>query len=103
MVRGLLRPDKHRALSAAMAKNPDVAIVGGGVVGAAIAWRLAREGRSVVLLEKGEVGREASWAAGGILTPVHLADYPAPLAALCDASAKLYPDLVRELRDYSSA
>jgi glycine oxidase len=86
-----------------MLKNPDVAVVGGGVVGTAIAWRLAKEGRSVVLLEKGEIGREASWAAGGILTPVHLADYPAPLASLCDASAKLYPDLVRELRDYSSA
>ena len=86
-----------------MPKNPDVAIVGGGVVGTAIAWRLAQEGRSVVVLERGEVGREASWAAGGILTPVHLADYPAPLAALCDASAKLYPDLVRELRDFSTS
>lgn len=86
-----------------MAKNPDVAVVGGGVVGTMLAWRLANEGRSVVVLERGEIGREASWAAGGILTPVHLADYPAPLAALCDASAKLYPNLVRELRDYSTA
>ena len=60
-----------------MAKNPDVAVVGGGVVGTAIAWRLAQEGRSVAVLERGEIGREASWAAGGILTPVHLADYPA--------------------------
>jgi glycine oxidase len=84
-----------------MAKNPDVVIVGGGVVGAALAWRLAKDGRSVVLLERGEIGREASWAAGGILTPVHLADYPPALSALCDASAKLYPDLVRELRDDS--
>ncbi len=86
-----------------MPRNPDVAVVGGGVVGTAIAWRLAKEGLAVTLLEKGEVGREASWAAGGILTPVHLADYPAPLAALCDASARLYPGLVRELRDSSTS
>jgi glycine oxidase len=86
-----------------MGRNPDVVVVGGGVVGTAVAWRLAKEGRSVVLLERGEIGREATWAAGGILTPVHLADYPAPLAALCDASAKIYPGLVRELRDYSTS
>ncbi len=86
-----------------MARTPDVVVVGGGVVGTALAWRLAKDGRSVVLLERGEIGREATWAAGGILTPVHLADYPAPLAALCDASAKIYPGLVRELRDFSTA
>lgn len=86
-----------------MPRNPDVAIVGGGIVGAALAWRLAKDGLAVTLLEKGEIGREASWAAGGILTPVHLADYPPPLAALCDAGAALYPGLVRELRELSTS
>ena len=40
-----------------MAGNPDVLIVGGGIVGSAIAWRLAKDGLSVTLLEKGEIGR----------------------------------------------
>ncbi len=80
-----------------MAKNPDVLIVGGGIVGAAIAWRLAKDGRSVTLLEKGEIGREASWAAGGMLTPVHLADYPPALAEACGASLALYEPLCREV------
>lgn len=80
-----------------MAKNPDVVVVGGGIIGCAVAWRLAGEGLSVCIVEKGEVGRESSWAAGGILTPVHLADYPTALASLCEASQALYPDLVREV------
>lgn len=81
-----------------MPRNPDVIVVGGGIVGCAIAYRLAKERLAVTLVEKGEIGREASWAAGGILTPVHLAEYPGPLAALCSASLKLYEPLVRELR-----
>jgi glycine oxidase len=84
-------------------RSPDVVVAGGGIVGTAIAYRLAKEGRSVVLLEKGEIGREASWAAGGILAPVHLAEYPTPLASLCLASSALYPALIEELRSLSAA
>lgn len=84
-----------------MARHPDAVVVGGGIIGCAVAWRLAGEGLSVVLVERGEIGREASWAAGGILTPVHLAEYPTPLASLCLASMKLYEPWVRELRELS--
>jgi glycine oxidase len=84
-----------------MPRNPDVLVVGGGIIGAAIACRLAKDGASVTLLDRGTAGREASWAAGGILAPIHLADYPAPLAALCAASIRLYEPLVRELRGLS--
>ncbi len=85
-----------------MTRHPDAVVVGGGIVGCAAAWRLAKEGLSVVLVERGEVGREASWAAGGILTPVHLAEYPTPLASLCAAAMRLYEPLVRELKPLSS-
>jgi glycine oxidase len=81
-----------------MGRTSDVVVVGGGVVGAATALRLAKEGLAVTLLERGEPGREASWAAGGILAPVHLAEYPPPLAQLCSASARIYPALIDELR-----
>jgi len=80
-----------------MGKNPDVLIIGGGIVGSAIAWRLAKDGLSVTLLEKGEIGREASWAAGGMLTPVHLAEYPPALVGVCGASLALYEPLCREV------
>src|SRR6516162_8741199 len=84
-----------------MPKNPDVVIIGGGIVGTAIAYRLAKDGLSVTLLERGEIGREASWAAGGMLTPVHLAEYPGPLAEICAASLALYEPLCRELSQLS--
>ena len=47
----------------------EVAVVGGGVAGLGVAWRLAERGRRVVVLERGRAGRGASWAAAGMLAP----------------------------------
>src|SRR5690349_15997444 len=44
-----------------------VAIVGGGVIGLAIGWRLAAAGLEVAVFERGRAGRGASWAAAGML------------------------------------
>ena len=46
---------------------PAVVIVGGGVIGCAIAYYLAQAGVRVTILERGEVGGEASGASAGLL------------------------------------
>lgn len=77
--------------------TPDFVVVGAGIVGCSVAYELAKRGRRVIVVERGEIGREASWAAGGVLTPVHLADYPTPLAELCVRAQEMYPAFVEEL------
>ncbi len=47
----------------------EVHIVGGGVMGLGIAWRLARAGVRSTVYDAGEPGRGASWAAAGMLAP----------------------------------
>ena len=49
------------------ASGPAVAIIGAGVIGLSIGWRLAAAGVPVSLFERGEAGRGASWAAAGML------------------------------------
>ncbi|MDH3196966.1 MAG: glycine oxidase ThiO [Candidatus Krumholzibacteria bacterium] len=51
-------------------KSARVAVVGGGVIGLATGWRLAREGFRVEVFERDRAGRAASWVAGGMLAPV---------------------------------
>ena len=48
----------------------DVAIVGGGVIGLAVAWRARAKGLSVTVLERGVLGRGTSYVAAGMLAPV---------------------------------
>ncbi len=74
-----------------MAKAVDVVIVGGGVIGLSVALGLAREGIRPTVLDRRELGREASWAGAGLIPPQ--ADKPSqqPLVALGSWSARLYP------------
>src|SRR5262245_27149315 len=56
----------------------DVLIIGGGVIGLSLAWDLAKHGSSVHVIDRGEPGREASWAGAGILPAamVHASQHP---------------------------
>lgn len=82
--------------------NSEVVIIGGGVIGLAIARALAQRGvRDVTVIEKGDFGREASWAAGGILAPQVEADAADDFFRLADASRNLYPKFAAELRSES--
>jgi glycine oxidase len=77
----------------------DVLIVGGGVIGCAIARRAARDGLSVVVLERGTPGMEASWAAAGMLSPLAEADEPGPFLDLLIRAREMYPAYAAALRD----
>lgn len=79
--------------------TPDVLIVGGGVIGCAIARELAGGGRSVVLVERGALGSEASTAAAGVLSVASGDDVDGPRLALRQASLVRYPEIAAALRD----
>jgi len=79
----------------------DAAVIGGGVIGCSIAWRLAAAGRRVIVFEKGEFGAEASNAAGGMLAPLAEADETGDFFDLCVASRAMYAGFARELREAS--
>ena len=88
-----------------MSSDADVVVVGGGVIGCAIAYYLSRErarpdGRPsgrVVVLERGLIGGEASGAAAGMLAPLAEAHGPSAFLDLCLASHRLFPELTDAL------
>jgi glycine oxidase len=82
-------------------ERADVAVVGGGVIGLAVARELARAGAEVVLTERGEVGAESSWAAAGMLAPQVEADRADEFFKLAAASRDAYPAFARELEEES--
>ena len=77
----------------------DVIVVGGGIVGLATAYRLRREKLSVSLVERGALGREASWAAAGYLTFQGSSTRPGPRLALTREGVRMYPAWLDELAE----
>jgi glycine oxidase len=74
-----------------MTETRDVVIVGGGVIGLSIAFALAREGIRPTVVDRRDLGREASWAGAGLIPPVGENRSRQPLVALRSWSAELYP------------
>jgi glycine oxidase len=79
----------------------DVAIVGGGIIGGSIAFDLAQRGLRVVVLDRQEPMREASWAAAGMLTSAPDCPAAIPLVPLARASLAQYPKFVEAVEDAS--
>ena len=76
-----------------------VIVIGGGIIGCSIAWRLAQRGLRVVVIERDlQPGQQATWAAAGMLHPLIEAESPSLLRLAAD-SFSAYPAFVQELRD----
>lgn len=75
----------------------EVIVVGGGVIGCGIAWELTRRNVRVTLVERGPIGREASWASAGIISLPNRPDWRPERIALGRLSLKRYPEWVADL------
>jgi glycine oxidase len=76
----------------------DVVVIGGGVIGLAIAWRASQRGLHTLVLERGQAGGGSTRVAAGMLAPIaEVAPGEEPLLELGLLSAQAYPDFVAEL------
>jgi len=77
----------------------DCLIIGGGAIGMLTALELHKNGLHVKLLERGATGQEASWAGGGILSPLYPWRYDAAVTELARWSQRHFPDFLQQLAD----
>ncbi|HEY1629713.1 MAG TPA: glycine oxidase ThiO [Rhizomicrobium sp.] len=79
-----------------------VIVIGGGIAGLSIGWRLAQAGAEVVLFERAQPGRGATLASAGMLAPAaENGDRTSPEAVFGRASAQLWPAFAAEVQDIS--
>lgn len=84
-------------------ERTDVIVVGAGLMGTSIAWRLAQAGRKVTLLDRGEPGREASSAGAGLLQPEAGREASPETLQLWLESLAMYERFVQEIRETTNA
>ena len=82
-----------------MSNTSDVIIIGGGIIGCACAYELAKRGASVTLLEYGKTGMQATNAAAGMLTPLGENDTPNAILRSGMQALREYPRDVAELEE----
>ena len=82
-------------------KSADVAVVGGGIVGCAVALAARRRGLSVAVLERGRICGEASSAAGGLICAQYDADHDTPLFRLRLDGRDAFPEFAHLLQELS--
>lgn len=80
-------------------------VVGGGIIGLAVAWRACRQGLSVTLLERGVIGQGASHVAAGMLAPVSEVEFGESGRMVLELglrSAQMWPAFASELEACTS-
>ena len=80
--------------------RPDVAIVGGGLIGRCLAWRASRSGARVALYDSANSQgmNSAAWVAAGMIAPTTEAiDSDAQISSMGANSLKLWPQWLAEL------
>lgn len=78
-----------------------VVVIGGGVIGSAIAYYLCKAGVSCTVLERDTIGAHASSVAAGLITPLSEAKNPGSLLDLKMKSLSMYESVARALREES--
>ena len=79
-----------------------VVVIGAGVAGLGIGWRLRQAGVDVTVLERAQAARGATWAAAGMIaTTAELGEAQTPEAALANRARSLWPGFAREIEDAS--
>ncbi len=76
-------------------------VIGSGLIDCSIARDLAVRGCSILVLERSTPAREATWAAGGMLSPLSEGLSPGPFLEMGLESLRRYPDFVRSVREAS--
>jgi glycine oxidase len=74
-----------------------VIVVGGGIIGVALALELRKQGEKVIILDRSKPGHEASYASAGMLAWTEITE-PPELRALAEASARIFPEFIADLR-----
>lgn len=82
-----------------MTEHTNTLIIGGGISGLLTALALRMAGRKVIVIDQSQLGRESSWAGGGILLPIYPWRQDAAISTLVIASLSAYPALAKELAD----
>lgn len=76
-----------------MTATPDITIVGGGIIGLLTARAFSLQGAQVTVIEKNQIGKESSWAGGGILLPLYPWRQSEAITTLVKRSLAIYPEL----------
>ncbi len=90
-----------RVYNTHMANSPDVLMIGGGIIGMTSAYLLANAGLSVEVVDRSDLGKEASWAGAGIIPPGNLARAASPIDKLRAIGSERFPELSNDLRQRS--
>jgi glycine oxidase len=81
-----------------MRSSSDILIIGGGVIGLTLAYLLAKEQVAVTLIDKSDLGQEASWAGAGILPAGNPKRAKSPMGGLRSQAVSFFPEFSAELK-----